>query len=55
MELTADPAMQSILDLGEAQGNELAGENRPILSVLLTDDTDATREMMRRLLEDAGF
>ncbi len=43
------------LDLGEARGNGPAWENRPNLRVLLTDDTDATREMMRRLLEDAGF
>jgi len=43
------------LDLGEALRSGPSWENRPSLRVLLTDDTDATREMMRRLLEDAGF
>ncbi len=43
------------LDLGEGDGAGDAGKNRSALRVLLTDDTDATREMMRRLLEDAGF
>jgi len=43
------------LDLGEGLGAGPTGEDRPALRVLLTDDTDATREMMRRLLEDAGF
>jgi len=43
------------LDLGEGRGSGSTGGDRAILRVLLTDDTDATREMMRRLLEDAGF
>ena len=43
------------LDLGEARGSGPSWEDRPNLRVLLIDDTDATRKMMRRLLEDAGF
>jgi chemotaxis protein histidine kinase CheA/ActR/RegA family two-component response regulator len=44
------------LDLGEFGGSGGAEPaERPVLRVLLTDDTAATREMMRRLLEDAGF
>ena len=40
-------------DIGSGRNPGAAGE--AALQVLLTDDSDATREMMRRLLEDAGF
>jgi chemotaxis protein histidine kinase CheA/CheY-like chemotaxis protein len=43
------------LDLGEIGRQGTGTEDQRTLRVLLTDDTDATREMMRRLLEDAGF
>jgi two-component system, chemotaxis family, sensor kinase CheA len=43
------------LDLGEARAPGSSRGDRAAMRVLLTDDTDATREMMRRLLEDAGF
>lgn len=43
------------LDLGEAGAAGTSKKDRRVLRILLTDDTDATREMMRRLLEDAGF
>jgi len=43
------------LGISETRENAPAWEKRANLRVLLTDDTDATREMMRRLLEDSGF
>jgi len=43
------------LDLGEIVGAGIDTQEQPALRVLLTDDSDATREMMRRLLEDTGF
>ncbi len=45
------------LALGESgQGDRpREGADRTVLQVLLTDDNDATREMMRRMLEDSGF
>jgi len=44
------------LDLGESGQRHSPNEiGQTALQVLLTDDNDATREMMRRLLEDAGF
>jgi chemotaxis protein histidine kinase CheA/ActR/RegA family two-component response regulator len=43
------------LELGETGASNSVGKGRANLRILLTDDNDATREMMRRLLEDAGF
>ncbi len=44
------------LDLGESGQRHSPYEiGQTALQVLLTDDNDATREMIRRLLEDAGF
>jgi len=43
------------LDLGDVGKTGAGSKETPVLRVLLTDDTAATREMMRRLLEDSGF
>jgi len=42
------------LETNGGPGRAAMGEPSP-LRILLTDDAQATREMMRRLLEDAGF
>ena len=43
------------LALGKMAESAPANADGGTLRVLLTDDTQATREMLRRLLEDAGF
>ena len=43
------------LDLGEISGPDKGRESVRTLRVLLNDDTVATREMTRRMLEDADF
>ncbi len=43
------------LGFGEVQDPEIVAHGRESLRVLLTDDTQATREMLRFILEDAGF
>jgi chemotaxis protein histidine kinase CheA/ActR/RegA family two-component response regulator len=43
------------LELGEIRDPHPESVEAGSLRVLLTDDTQATREMLRRLLEDAGF
>jgi chemotaxis protein histidine kinase CheA len=50
-------ALQRLGPLGfDGRGGRSRGPAGPsVLRVLLTDDTTATREMLRRLLEDAGF
>jgi len=43
------------LGFGEVQDPKTVSPARESLRVLLTDDTQATREMLRFILEDAGF
>lgn len=43
------------LELGDRRGPEAAREQTSAMRILLTDDTTATREMLRRILEDAGY
>lgn len=43
------------LELGELGDPAGGGDDDPEVHVLLTDDAPATREMLRRMLEDAGF